>query len=79
MLNAILWVKTTGSPWRKLPECYGCWQSAYARFRKWQADGVMEAVFQILSMFSANDNGLALNARARPSGGGFTPQKGNVF
>jgi len=52
MLNAILWVRNTGSPWRKLPAQYGCWQSAYARFRKWQSDGVMDAVDEILSMFS---------------------------
>ena len=55
MLNAILWVKRSGNPWRKLPECYGCWQSAYARFQKWQSDGVMDAVNEILSMFSNDE------------------------
>lgn len=50
MLNAMLWVMGTGNPWRELPECYGCWQSVYARFRKWQGDGILEKVFSTLSL-----------------------------
>jgi transposase len=29
MVNAILWVHRTGSPWRDLPRGYGPWQSAW--------------------------------------------------
>jgi transposase len=39
VLNAICWVKRTGSPWRDLPERYGPWQTAYQRFRRWANDG----------------------------------------
>lgn len=39
VVNAICWVKRTGSPWRDLPERYGPWQTAYQRFRRWANDG----------------------------------------
>ena len=39
VINAICWVKRTGSPWRDLPERYGPWKTAYQRFRRWAADG----------------------------------------
>lgn len=50
MLNAILWITRTGSPWRDLPECYGPWQSVYTRFRRWEQAGIFE---QILKTFSS--------------------------
>jgi transposase len=34
IVNAILWILRTGSPWRDLPEEYGSWNSAYSRFRR---------------------------------------------
>ena len=49
MLNGMIWIDRTGAQWRELPECYGPWQSVYARFRKWKADGVWERVFKGLS------------------------------
>jgi transposase len=39
VINAICWVKRTGSPWRDLPERYGPWKTPYQRFRRWAADG----------------------------------------
>ncbi len=39
VVNAICWVKRTGSPWRDLPERYGPWKTAYQRFRRWAQDG----------------------------------------
>ena len=49
MLNGMLWIARTGAQWREMPECYGPWQSVYARFRKWQKDGVWEKIFHTLS------------------------------
>ena len=49
MLNGMLWIARTGAQWREMPECYGSWQSVYARFRKWQKDGVWEEIFHTLS------------------------------
>ena len=49
LLDAMLWIAKTGAPWRDLPECYGPWQSVYARFRKWKDEGIFERVFKALS------------------------------
>lgn len=44
VINAICWVKRTGSPWRDLPDRYGPWQTAYLRFRRWATDGTWAAL-----------------------------------
>ncbi len=49
MLNAIIWLARTGCQWREIPERYGKWEAVYARFRKWQDDGLLERIFQALS------------------------------
>jgi transposase len=33
-----------GSPWRDVPECYGCWRTVYGLFRRWQRAGVRAAI-----------------------------------
>jgi transposase len=50
MVNAMLWILNTGSPWRDLPERYGPWQTAYNRFNLWRKDGTFDAVLQRLQM-----------------------------
>jgi transposase len=35
IINGILWVLHTGSPWRDLPAEFGKWQAVYNRFRRW--------------------------------------------
>ncbi len=42
VVNGILWKLRTGAPWRDLPECYGPWRPAYARFVRWQRDGTWD-------------------------------------
>ena len=49
MLNGMLWILRTGCQWRELPESYGRWQNVYARFRKWQKDGIFEKIFRKLN------------------------------
>jgi transposase len=39
VVNGVLWRTRTGSPWRDLPESYGCWKTVYNRHRRWSADG----------------------------------------
>jgi transposase len=39
VVNAICWVKRTGSPGRDLPERYGPGKTARQRFTRWAADG----------------------------------------
>lgn len=50
MLNAMVWIARSGSPWRDLPERYGPWESVYSRFRKWIEDGILDNVFRVLSL-----------------------------
>jgi len=40
VVNSILWVLRTGSPWRDLPNCYPAWSGVYARFRRWNQRGI---------------------------------------
>jgi transposase len=56
MLNAIIWLTRTGCQWREIPERYGKWEAVYARFRKWQDDGLIERIFQALSADSDMEN-----------------------
>ena len=50
MVNAMLWILNTGSPWRDLPERYGPWQTAYNRFNSWRKDGTFDAILERLQM-----------------------------
>jgi transposase len=49
IVNAILWILRTGSPWRDLPDEYGSWNSVYPRFRRWTERGIWQRVFIQLS------------------------------
>jgi len=42
VLNGILWVLRTGSPWRALPERYGSWKTVSSRFYRWQKAGIWD-------------------------------------
>lgn len=42
VINGILWELRTGAPWRDLPERYGPWRTVYARFVRWQQDGIWD-------------------------------------
>ena len=39
----ILYVLSTGIPWRDLPERYGPYTTAYNRFNRWSRRGVWKA------------------------------------
>lgn len=47
-LNGVLWILSTGAPWRDLPVSYGSWAATYRRFRRWQENGTWIAVYDIL-------------------------------
>ena len=44
VIDAILWVLSTGAAWRDLPERLGPWQTAYGRFSRWRKDGTWERI-----------------------------------
>ena len=44
VINGILWVLRTGSPWRCLPERYGSWKTVSSRFYRWQKAGVWDRI-----------------------------------
>jgi len=49
ILNGIVWVVKTGSPWRDLPERFGPWETVYSRFRLWSQNDVFKEVFESLT------------------------------
>jgi transposase len=44
VINGILWILRTGSPWRALPERYGSWKTISSRFYRWQKAGVWDRI-----------------------------------
>ncbi|RMG33064.1 MAG: transposase [Planctomycetota bacterium] len=50
MVNAMLWVLNTGSPWRDVSKRYGAWQTARNRFRHWRKDGTFDRILQRLQI-----------------------------
>ena len=49
VLNGIVWVLTTGSPWRDLPERHGPSTTICNRFNRWAKAGVWVRVFETLA------------------------------
>jgi len=49
VLNGILWIARTGSPWKELPPAYGKKSTVHERFKSWKDNGVLEAIFAELS------------------------------
>jgi len=48
-LNALLWIASTGSPWRDIPERFGNWNVVYRRFAYWCDKGHFERFFRVCS------------------------------
>ena len=48
VLNGILWVLRTGSPWRDVPEEFGPWKTCWRMFDQWNADGTLVEILHRL-------------------------------
>lgn len=48
MIDGILFVLRTGSPWRDLPGEFGPRQSVYHYFNKWSSDGTLDEILHRL-------------------------------
>ena len=57
VLDDILWILRTGSPWRDLPEEFGPWQTVWRLFDAWNADGTLDEILRCLQAAHA-DGGL---------------------
>ena len=49
IVEAVLWIARTGSPWRDLPSEFGPWNSVYQRFARWSRRGIWHRVFARLA------------------------------
>lgn len=48
IVDGILWILRTGSPWRDLPAEFGAWQTVWRLFDKWNSDGTLDGILQRL-------------------------------
>ena len=48
VINGIVWILKTGSPWRDLPSEFGKWQTVYNRFRRWTIEGLWDRIYELL-------------------------------
>src|SRR3546814_15730019 len=55
-LNGMLHVLRVGCPWRDMHERYGKWNSVYVRFRRWDEQGVWDALLQTLVDLGLTDD-----------------------
>jgi transposase len=47
--EAVLYVARTGIPWRDLPGEFGAWDAVYNRFRRWEASGALQRLFEAIT------------------------------
>ena len=48
VIDGILWILRTGSPWRDLPEEFGSNKTVWRLFDQWNSDGTLLAIVQQL-------------------------------
>jgi len=48
-VEAVLFVARAGLPWRDMPERFGAWSTVYMRFRRWEADGTWQKLWEKLA------------------------------
>lgn len=47
-IEAVLWWRRTGVPWRDLPDEFGPWKTVFNRFDRWSKSGRWTRLFQSL-------------------------------
>ena len=76
IMDGILWILRTGSPWRDLPEALAPWQTAWDLFNRWNQDGTLERILERLRLKQQLDpelwciDGTIVRAARCASGGG---------
>jgi transposase len=83
ILDGILWILRTGSPWRDLPEEFGPWKTVWTVFDDWNRDGVLDRILSNLQQSVTLDSELwcidGTNVRAArcAAGGGKKTNRRN--
>jgi transposase len=54
-IEAVLWWRRTGVPWRDLPEEFGAWKTVFNRFDRWAKNGRWERVLEGLQTDRDNE------------------------
>lgn len=49
-IEAVLWWRRTGVPWRDLPGEFGPWKTVFNRFDRWSKTGKWERIFAALQV-----------------------------
>ena len=49
-IEAVLWWRRTGVPWRDLPADFGPWKTVFNRFDRWSKKGKWTQLFQALQV-----------------------------
>jgi transposase len=86
IVNAILWVLRTGSPWRDLPEEYQPWGTVWDLFDTWNNNGTLDEILHRLRAMHLDageideelwcvDGTIARAARCAAGGGKKTIQR----
>ena len=47
-VEAVLWWRRTGVPWRDLPAAFGPWKTVFNRFDRWSKSGKWQRLFEAL-------------------------------
>jgi len=56
VMDAILWMTRTGSPWRDLPTELGNWNSVFRQYRRWTEAGIWDLMLSALTESGVSDN-----------------------
>lgn len=76
VLEGILWVLTSGARWKDLPPEYPGYKTCHRLFQEWQAQGVFEELFHMLSLEKLDCS--ESNAKNGFVDGTFVPAKKGV-
>ena len=50
ILNAILWIETTGASWKHLPANFPPTQTCYKKYLEWRGNGTLNKVLELLAI-----------------------------
>jgi len=48
IVEVMLWVASSGSSWRELPERFGPWTTVASRYQRWVKEGLWTRILQVL-------------------------------